>query len=59
MLDIVSGCLKRNPDERMTIEQILDSEYLKDPRQKRQNQNNIKHRLTSPCFKNLPDDLLD
>ena len=32
--DIVYGCLKRNSDERMTIEQILDSEYLKDAKQK-------------------------
>ena len=35
--DIVNGCLKRNPDERITIEQILDSEYLQDF--KKQNQN--------------------
>ena len=32
--DIAYGCLKRNSDERMTIEQILDSEYLKDAKQK-------------------------
>ena len=32
--DIVYGCLKRNSDNRMTIEQILDSEYLKDAKQK-------------------------
>jgi hypothetical protein len=37
--DIVKGCLKRNPEERMTIEQILDSEYLKDVQKKKQNKN--------------------
>ena len=29
---IISGCLKKNPEERLTVEQILDSEFLKDLR---------------------------
>ena len=37
--DIVSGCLKRNPKERMTIEQILDSEYLQDFKDQNNQQN--------------------
>ncbi len=32
--DIVNVCLKRSSDERMTIGKILDSEFLKDGRQK-------------------------
>jgi hypothetical protein len=29
---IISGCLKKNPEERLTVEQIIDSEFFENLR---------------------------
>ena len=44
---IISGCLKKNPEERLTVEEIIDSEFLKDLRHPPENVNAIEEILDS------------
>ena len=49
---IISGCLKKNPEERLTVEEIIDSEFLKDLRHPPENVNANEQILDSEFLQN-------